>query len=319
MSITRTSGMRIARNFVVVVASAAAVIATAAVAQAMSFDAWSPAVNAESITGTSRDLNTDKLEGCAFVAQRDHVLYFASNRDGGVGGMDIWYSHRNASGAWGNPVNFAEVNSDKDDICPTAHRNGKTFLFVSSRDGGYGGGDIYVTRLHATRGWAPPQNLGSTVNSAADEAGPYLLEDELYFSSSRAGGFTSDAQGATAGDSDVYVSIFDGASFAAPTLAPGLNTAQNDNRPNLRRDGLEIFFDSNRPDGIGGLDLWTSTRTSTSARWSEPTNLRSVNSGANDLRPTLSWDGTTLYFGSFRTTDNEGFQDLYVTTRDRLP
>lgn len=316
MSITWTSGMRIARNFVVVVASAAAVVATAAVAQAMSFDSWSSPVNAESITGTSGDLNTTALEGCGFVAQRDDVLYFASDRAGGLGGMDIWYSHRNASGAWGDPVNFEEVNSTAADICPTAHRNGKTFLFVSSRAGGCGSGDIYVTRLHATRGWAPPQNLGCTVNSAADEAGPYLLEDELYFSSSRAGGF----EPASPADSDIYMSIFDGVSFATPTLAPGLNTAQNDNRPNLRRDGLEIFFDSNRPSGIGLLDLWTSTRTSTSARWSEPTNLGSgVNSTVNDLRPTLSWDGTTLYFGSLRTTGNEGSQDLYVTTRDRLP
>jgi len=61
------------------------------------------------------------------------------------------------------------------------------------------------------------------------------------------------------------VSPFDGVSFGAPVLSQGLNTAQNDFRPNLRRDGLEIFFDSDRPGGIGGLDLWTSTRASTSA------------------------------------------------------
>lgn len=306
--------MDIRRTIVAAVASAAAIAATAAAAYAMSFGAWSPAVNAELIPGTSGTLNTAALEGCSYVAQRDDVLYFASNRAGGMGGLDIWYSPRNANGAWGDPVNFAEVNSTADDICPTAHRNGKTFLFISSRAGGCGGADIYATRLHATRGWAPPQNLGCTVNSPADEAGPYLLEDELYFSSSRAGGFASDTPGAVA-DSDIYVSAFVGASFATPTLVPGLNTAQNDNRPNVRRDGLELFFDSNRPGGSGALDLWTSTRTSTSEQWSSPTNLGSdVNSSVNDLRPTLSWDGTTLYFGSVRE-GGDGSQDLYVTTR----
>jgi Tol biopolymer transport system component len=283
-------------------AAAAAVIMAGGV-QAMSFAAWSAPVSAESIPGTSSALNTASLEGCAFVAQRDDVLYFASNRAGGMGGLDIWYSLRGEDGAWGDPINFTAVNSTADELCPTAHRNGKTFLFVSTRPGGYGGGDIYVTRLHATRGWASPQNLGSTVNSSAGEASPSLIESELYFSSARTG------------NDDIYVSTFDGTSFGAPMLVPGLNTGSNDSRPNLRRDGLEIFFDSNRAGGIGGIDLWTSTRAITSDPWSAPTNLGSaVNSSANDLRPSLSWDGTTLYLGSTRA-GGEGSQDIYVSTR----
>jgi Tol biopolymer transport system component len=295
--------MRIARTIRAAIVAGVVAMAMATTVQGMSFGAWSPAVNAESIAGTAANLNTAALEGCAFVAQRDDILYFASNRAGGLGGTDIWYALRGEDGAWDAPVNFAEVNSPYDELCPTAHRNGKTFLFVSSRPGGYGGGDIYMTRLHATRGWAPPQNLGATINSSSGEASPYLLDGELYFSSGRAG------------NDDIYVSPFDGTSFGAPVLASGLNTAANDSRPNLRRDGLEIFFDSNRAGGIGGVDLWTSTRASTSDPWSAPTNLGSaVNSIANDLRPSLSWDGTTLYFGSTRT-GSEGSQDLYVSTR----
>lgn len=299
--------MRITRTIVIAaVACAATVVATTAVAHAMSFGTWSPAVNAESIAGTSGNLNTTALEGCAFVAERDDILYFASNRAGGMGGLDIWYSRRAENGSWGEPVNFTAVNSTADELCPTAHRNGKTFLFISTRPNGCGGGDIYATRLHATRGWSQPQNLGCTVNSPGDEAGPYLLEDELYFSSTRAG------------DGNIYVSAFDGQAFGAPALVPGVNSAQNDFRPNLRRDGLEMFFDSNRPGGSGGLDLWSSTRASTSEAWSAPQNLgTNVNSSANELRATLSWDGTTLYFGSTRA-GGEGSQDIYVTTRAKL-
>lgn len=299
-----------------VVASVLAAAATTAAA--MQFSVWAPAASTETIPGTSGSLNTGALEGCAFVAQRDDVLYFASNRVGGLGGLDIWYSVRGGNGAWSDPVNFAEVNSSADDFCPSAHRNGKDFLFVSSRAGGCGGADIHAARLHATRGWSTPRNLGCTVNSGADEASPYLLDDELYFSSTRAGGFAPDAPGNVTGDGDIYVSAFDGGDFGAPALVPGLNTVANDLRPNLRRDGLEIFFDSNRGGGIGGLDLWMSTRTSTSDPWSSATNLGSnVNSTANELRPSLSWDGTTLYFGSTRA-GGEGSQDLYVTTRGKV-
>jgi hypothetical protein len=296
--------MRTIGRFFGVIAGTSLVLATAAAAAAMSFGSWSVATNAEAIPGTSGNLNTAALEGCPFVAQRGDVLYFASNRAGGQGGLDIWFSRRGDDGAWGDPVNFSEVNSPANELCPMAHRNGRTFLFVSARAGGCGGDDLYMTRRHETRGWAAPANLGCAINSGANEASPSLLETELYFSSTRDGGL-----------GDIYRSAFDGASFGAPAPVGALNSAQDDFRPNLRRDGLEIFFDSNRGGGIGGLDIWTSTRTSLSDPWSSPANLGpGVNSAANDLRASLSWDGTTLYFGSFRA-GGEGSQDLYVTTR----
>ena len=296
--------MRVIGRFTSAVAASGLVLAAAGVVAAMSFGPWSAAVSVESISGTSDNLNTAALEGCPFVAQRDDVIYFASNRAGGQGGLDIWYSMRGADGSWGDPVNFAAVNSPANELCPMAHRNGRTFLFVSARPGGCGGDDLYMTRRHETKGWATPENLGCTVNSAANEASPSLLETELYFSSTRGGGL-----------GDIYISPFDGVTFGAPSPAPGVNSAQDDFRPNLRRDGLEIFFDSNRPGGIGGLDLWTSTRASTSASWSTPTNLGpDVNSPVNDLRASLSWDGTTLFFGSVRA-GGEGSQDIYVITR----
>jgi Tol biopolymer transport system component len=295
--------MRVIGRLIATVSGAGLALAMSGIVAAMTFGPWSAVTSAESIPGTSGNLNTAALEGCPFVAQRGGVLYFASTRAGGMGGLDIWYSVRNESGGWGDPVNFAEVNSPANELCPMAHRNGKTFMFVSNRPDGCGGDDLYMTRRHQTRGWAAAVNLGCTVNSAANEASPSLIETELYFSSTRAAG------------GDIYVSSFDGSSFGAPALVLGLSSAQDDFRPNLRRDGLEIFFDSNRSGGIGGLDLWTSTRASTADPWSTPTNLGAdVNSSANDLRASLSWDGTTLYFGSLRA-GGEGSQDLYVATR----
>jgi hypothetical protein len=304
--------MRVTRTLSALVAAAVLLLGSVAAATAMSFGSWSPAVSAESLPGTSAGLNSSALDGCAFVSQRGDVLYFASDRAGGAGKLDIWYSVLRADGTWGDPTNFTAVNSSEDDFCPMAHRNGRTFLFVSARAGGCGApgsSDIYMSRHHQTRGWSAPANLGCAINSSAGEASPSLTDTELYFSSTRAGG---------PGGSDIYVSAFDGVSFGAPALAAGLNTADNDFRPNVRRDGLEIFIDSNRAGGLGGLDIWTATRASTTDAWSAPTNLgAAVNSTANELRPSLSWDGTTLYFGSTRA-GGEGSQDLFVTTRSKL-
>jgi Tol biopolymer transport system component len=105
--------------------------------------------------------------------------------------------------------------------------------------------------------------------------------------------------------------------FGAATAISELNSSAQDGQPNLRRDGLEIFFFSNRP-GSAGNDIYAATRASTREPWSAPVNLGpNVNSAASETRPSLSWDGTALYFGSTRG-GGEGDSDHYVTTRDRL-
>jgi hypothetical protein len=245
----------------------------------------------------------------------------ASNRPGGLGGIDIWVSTRAGSGdAWGAPVNVgAPVNSSADDFCPTLDRDGHRFFFVSRRvvEGSCGGADIYVTRLGDDGGFEEPRNLGCAVNSAQDEASPFPLPESasgpvLYFSSTRPGLGTG---------GDIYRSESHGGVFGPAELVPGVNSAYDDGQPNVRRDGLEIFFYSTRPGAgaLGGPDLYSAQRASTSEPWSTPVNLgANVNSAAGDTRPSLSWDGTTLYFGSTRPQSEAGSADIYVTTRERL-
>ena len=80
--------------------------------------------------------------------------------------------------------------------------------------------------------------------------------------------------------------------------------------PNVRKDGLEIVFNSNRPGGYGGQDVYTAVRVSTADPWSAPVNLGpNVNTAGNETRSSLSWDGTRLHFG------RDG--DILVSTRSR--
>src|SRR4051794_6384901 len=300
-----TVGMRAAA----VTAVAAGI--TAAAAFGMSFAPWGPPTNAEAVPGTSSELNTPFNEGCPIQAPDGLSLYIASNRPGGLGGQDIWVAHRQRADApWGAPENLgAPVNSGANDFCPTPLR-GNRLLFVSERGGpgSCGSGDIYLTRLNPVHGWDEPRNLGCQVNSPAGEAGPSLFETEagaqLYFSSTRAG------------DSNIYASMMlaDG-SFGPATPVASLNTASDDFRPNVRKDGLEVVFDSNRPGTLGGQDIWSATRDSVDDAWSTPVDLTSVNSPFNETRASLSWNGRTLTFGSNRI-GTEGQADVYESTRD---
>lgn len=77
----------------------------------------------------------------------------------------------------------------------------------------------------------------------------------------------------------------------------------------------EIFFASDRDGLPGTLDIWTATRERTSDPWGPPVKLGAhVNSPAIEAVPTLSWDGATLIFVSFRA----GNPDLYQSTRTRI-
>jgi hypothetical protein len=310
--------------WVVLTTLAAAAASAGALASSGEFTSWTAATRVEDTPGTDPSFNGAALDGCPFISRDGKTFYMASNRPGGLGGIDIWVSTRaSVQDGWGSPVNVgAPVNSPANDFCPTIARDGHLFYFVSNREGGCGGDDIYTTRLRPD-GWDPVENLGCDVNSAANEASPFPLPERskgpvLYFSSNRAGGFTDEAPGAVAGDSDLYESASHGGTFGVPQLVAGANSAADDGQPNVRRDGLELFFFSTRSGGVGVADLYSAPRSSTTEPWSTPVNLGpNVNSALADTRPSLSWDGTTLYFGSTRP-GGEGSSDHYVTTRTSL-
>ena len=279
------------------------------------YSGWSPAINLGPI------VNSSAAEGCAFVARSELALFLVSTKAGGFGGQDIYVSGReNPTEPWGPPVNLGPaINTASNELCPTLSIDGHRLYFVSDRAGGFGGQDLYVSRRRNKRddfGWQTPVNLGASVNSVDNDFTPTLFEDEgtaqvtLYFSSDRPGG---------PGLVDIYASTaIDAETFDWAVLVAELSTGAIDERPNVRRDGLEIFFDSNRPGSIGSTDLWFATRESTADSWSPPVNLGpGVNTASAETRPAVSFDGTVLYFGSSRPGGSGG-SDIHATTRVRL-
>jgi hypothetical protein len=312
------------RKRALVLALVVGVVLVAAFAAAAGpfFSAWSTAQKIDEIAGNHPDVNTASLDGCPIQSPDELSLFMASNRSGGMGGLDIWASTRaSTSDPWGAPVNLGPpVNSTADDFCPTPVR-GKGLFFVSRRvvtGVTCGLGDIYFTRFNHEHGWRAPEHLGCAPagpNSALDEQGPSYVEvggqELLYFSSSSA---------SVPGDIFVSTGLADG-SFGPAAAVAELNSAGNDIQPNVRKDGREIVFSSNRA-GASGQDIWASTRERVEDPWSAPTSLGSeINTAAAETRPALSWDAQTLYFGRAPGTEGSApiASDIYVSTRSKVP
>jgi len=258
-------------------------------------------------------------------------LYFTAARPGGFGGWDIYVSQRARAGdPWGLPHNLGPgINTADDEGAPTFSPDGHTMYFASTRPGGLGGSDIYVSRRHNKRddfGWQSPENLGPGVNSPADESAPSIFEDEasgaitLFFDSNRPGGPGPLTANPGHNGNDIYSSpmLADGA-FGPAALVAELSTPFFDRKPAISRDGLTMILSSDRPGTLGDLDLWVSTRSTTADPWSTPLNLGPiVNGPTKDAGAALTFNGLAIYFQSDRP-GGVGAYDLYVATRPKHP
>lgn len=104
--------------------------------------------------------------------------------------------------------------------------------------------------------------------------------------------------------------------WSAPVnLGPVVNSAYNDQHPSISKDGLSLYFVSNRPGGFGGNDIWVTQRATQDDPWGPPQNLGpSINTSSNDFAPDLTIDGHHLYMNSDRPGGCGG-SDLYVAWR----
>ena len=131
-----------------------------------------------------------------------------------------------------------------------------------------------------------PTNLGSTVNTGAEEINPEVSADELVllFSSDRFGGY---------GQSDLWIltrATTDGEWGAPVNVGSPVNSSHDESGPSISADGLWLYFETDRPGGHGNQDdLWVSTRPTLSDPWGIPVNLGStVNTSYYDGDPEVS-------------------------------
>jgi hypothetical protein len=237
----------------------------------------------------------------------------------GAGATSLWAAGPNYT-VWSAPVNLgAMINTAVTETGPALSKDGLSLYFYSPRAGGSGGNDIWVSqRESADDTWGAPVNLGPTVNSASSDFVPTFSRDGhwMFFASDRSGGY---------GMADIWASwrahTHDDFGWAAPiNLGAGVNTAFNDNGVGYfeNDDGgsPQLYFGSNRPDGLGDTDLYMS-ELQADGSWGPSSAVPGLSSSATDNRPTLRHDGREIFFYSART-GGLGGSDLWTATRDTV-
>lgn len=171
----------------------------------------------------------------------DGKLYFISNRpvenELAKNDFDIWYVSKHGQ-SWSLPENRVEVNSDSSEYYISFSRKGDLY-FGSSRPGGYGSNDIYVSRLVNGK-YSMPENLGANINSPESEHDPAVSDNDrlmVFKSENRADGL---------GQADLYFSTFDGTKGWSPAqnLGVRINTDSYEYCPYFTPDGKYFFFSS---------------------------------------------------------------------------
>lgn len=198
-------------------------------------------------------VNTNFNEGAQNISQDGQLLVFTGcNYPEGEGSCDLYFSIKTNTD-WSEPQNLGPVvNTDFWESSPSLSPDKRDLYFASSRAGGFGGRDIWVTHRMPNGKWSRPQNLGESVNTSGDESCPFIHADNetLYFNSNGHTGY---------GMTDLFFSkkINDSIWAPAENLGYPINNIDDQGSLIVAADGKTAYYASDGADTRGGLDIYS--------------------------------------------------------------
>jgi outer membrane protein OmpA-like peptidoglycan-associated protein/tetratricopeptide (TPR) repeat protein len=204
-------------------------------------------------------LNTEFNEGMAKFASDERFMYFAGcTRTDAVGGCDLYQARLNNLDLLEVKPLEGKINSDGWDSQPSISCDGMVMYFSSSREGGYGGSDIWRSFRMKNGSWSFAENLGATINTAGDEESAFIAPDgvTLYFSSTGHAGM---------GDGDIFMTRIQQVNETVWSWSTPYNLGFPINSPFqevglfVKPDGKAAYYASSRLEGSGGLDIYEFT------------------------------------------------------------
>lgn len=180
------------------------------------------------------NINSTSWETHACFSADNNILYYVSDKPGGIGGRDIYKCLRLPNGDWSPGQNLGPtINTIYDEDGVFIHPNGKEIFFSSKGHNSMGGFDIFSSKIDDENGfWTKPVNMGAPINSPDDDIFFVVSADgkRAYFSSDKKGGY---------GEKDIYMIDFRENMPEALTLLKGFVTL-NGGAPSGGLSNVEI-------------------------------------------------------------------------------
>ncbi len=127
-----------------------------------------------------RNVNSRSWDSQPSLSADGRILFFSSNRRGGFGGNDIYYSLRLDDGSWSEAKNLGgKVNTAKDEVSPFIYFNNEILFFASDGHRGFGGVDLFISRVRNGE-FTDPENLGYPINDHRDQFSLFITAERDY-------------------------------------------------------------------------------------------------------------------------------------------
>lgn len=274
------------------------------------------------VRNLGEEVNTSRSEFRPVVNAAGDRLYFARDRGTGAGNEDVYLSEFSGR-YWQKAKNVgAPVSTDSFEMPLGISADGTRMTLFGNYPGSLGRGDIFYVEIgdFCAAGVTP---FPPPINGEFFDSDAMLAADgrSMLFVSERPGGVgefhpkDSLFHGSYGGNTDIYVyTEMEDGSYGVINLGDVINTPYSEYSPFLHPDGKTLYFSSDGHYGIGGLDVFKSTRLSDSSwtEWSEPVNLgKEINSAHNDWGYQIDTPGDTAYFSALGRPDGFGGHDLY--------
>lgn len=200
-------------------------------------------------TNPGKPLNSDDHDATVGLSPDGQLLIMYKGENGG----DLFFC-KLAGSFWSKPERLPKtINTDFHEPSATIGPDGRTLYYVSNKPGGYGGHDIYVSKMNVKGKWTEGVNLGSDINTEYDEDGVFIHPDgkTLYFSSKGHN---------TMGGYDIMKSVYENGKWSEPeNIGYPINTADDDVFFVISASGIHGYYSSEKAGGYGDQDIYLIT------------------------------------------------------------